>query len=317
MIAKLKPYREYKDSGVPWLAMVPAGWQVRRLKRIATINPSKSECRQLLATDAPAVFLPMERVGTDGRIDTREVGRAPALYNGFTYFRRSDVLMAKITPCFENGKGACLDGLPTEIGFGSTEFYVLRAAPDVLPQFLYRLTTLPDLRQLGTDAMTGAAGQQRVPHTFIANFEVPVPDPSEQRAIIRFLDHADRRIRRYVAAKKKMIALLNEQKQAIITRAVTRGLDPTIHLKASRLQWFGDVPEQWQVTTLRRVLIARIRNGLYKGREYYKDDGTPIVQMGEAFACPELENPAQDRVLLSQLERTTWGLERGDLLAIG
>ncbi len=73
-----------------------------------------------------------------------------------------------------------------------------------------------------------------------------VPPPAEQAAIVRFLDYVDRRIRRYIAAKKKLIALLNEQKQAIIHRAVTRGLDPNVHLKPSGVEWLGEIPEHWE-----------------------------------------------------------------------
>ena len=73
--------------------------------------------------------------------------------NGFTYFRKGDVLLAKITPCFENGKGACLDELPTPFGFGSTEFHVLRAKHEILPQYLYRLTTHREFRQLAQTAL--------------------------------------------------------------------------------------------------------------------------------------------------------------------
>src|SRR3990172_2293772 len=122
----------------------------------------------------------MERVTADGRVDAREVRPASALWNGFTYFRRADVLVAKITPCFENGKGACLDSLPTEVGFGSTEFIVLRFTDAVLPQYLYRTTTLAEFRRRGADAMNGAAGQQRVPPTFVGNFQAALPPLPEQ-----------------------------------------------------------------------------------------------------------------------------------------
>ena len=80
---------------------------------------------------------------------------------------------------------------------------------------------------------------------------LPLPPLPEQAAIVRFLDHADRRIRRYINAKRKLIALLNEQKQAIIHRAVTRGLDPNVRLKPSGVEWLGDVPEHWEIVPLR------------------------------------------------------------------
>jgi type I restriction enzyme S subunit len=251
MITDLKPYPAMKDSGVPWLGQVPEHWDVRRLKWVSILNPSRTEARSTLAADMLVTFLPMERVGADGRIDVRERPAASSVWNGFTYFKRHDVLVAKITPCFENGKGACLDTLPTEVGFGSTEFHVLRARSSVESQFLYRLTTVPEFRRLGADAMTGAAGQQRVPQSFVANFTVPLPPLPEQSAIVRFLDHVDRRIRRYIRAKQKLIKLLEEQKQAIIHRAVTRGLDPNVRLKPSGVDWLGDVPEHWEVAALR------------------------------------------------------------------
>ena len=220
------------------------------MKRIASLNPSKAEARTFLKADTPVTFLPMERVRTDGRIDG-ELLSASAVWSGFTYFRRNDVLVAKITPCFENGKGACLDALPTDVGFGSTEFHVLRAGHDILPRFLHLLTTLPDFRQSGTDEMTGAAGQQRIPQAFVENYSLPLPPLPEQAAIVCYLDHADGRICRYISAKERLIGLLEEQRQAVIHRAVTRGLDPDVRLKPSGVKWLGDVPAHWEVRRLK------------------------------------------------------------------
>lgn len=277
MIQEMKPYLAYKDSGVEWLGSVPEHWGVRRLKRLAMINPKKSEAS--LEPDCEVTFLPMERVGTDGRLVLKGRQRASKVWNGFTYFRRSDVLVAKITPCFENGKGACLDSLPTEIGFGSTEFHVLRASPLVLPQFLYRVTTLAEFRRLGAEAMTGAAGQQRVPESFVADFRIVLPPYSEQAAIVRFLDHVDRRIRRYIRSKQKLIALLNEQKLAIIQRAVTRGLDPNVRLKSSGVEWLGDVPEHWEVKRLRN-LTTRVTSGSRGWSDYASAFGPLFIRIG-------------------------------------
>ena len=250
MIIALNPYPDYRGSGVKWLGDVPAHWEVRRMKRIASLNPSKAEARRFLKADTPVTFLPMERVRTDGRIDG-ELLSASAVWNGFSYFRRNDVLVAKITPCFENGKGACLNTLPTEVGFGSTEFHVLRAGHDISPRFLHLLTTLPDFRQSGADAMTGAAGQQRVPQAFVENYSLPLPPLPEQAAIVRYLDRIDGRIRRSISAKDRLIGLLEEQRQAVIHHAVTRGLDPDVRLKPSSIEWLGDVPVHWEVRRLK------------------------------------------------------------------
>lgn len=256
----LKPYPECKPAGVPWLGDMPAHWEVRRLKRVVSLNPNRAEARSLLTADTRVTFLPMEYVGTDGRIEAGETLPASNVQNGLTYFRREDVLVAKITPCFENGKGACLDSLPTKIGFGSTEFHVLRAGPSISPQFLYRLTALEEFRRLGANAMTGAAGQQRVPQAFIENYPVVLPPRAEQTAIVRYLDRADRQMRRYIDGKETLIGLLEEQRQAVVQHAVTRGLDPDVRLKPSGIDWLGDVPAHWEVRRLQHVTDMKVSN---------------------------------------------------------
>jgi len=96
-------------------------------------------------------------------------------------------------------------------------------------------------------------------HGAIKSAWLPLPPLPEQAAIVRFLDHADRRIRRYIRAKQKLIKLLEEQKQAIIYRAVTRGLDPNVRLKPSGVEWLGDVPEHWEVVLNQRIFKEKIR----------------------------------------------------------
>ena len=141
-----------------------------------------------------------------------------------------------------------------------------------------------------------------------------LPSIVEQQSIVRFLNYTDRRIRRYLQAKQKLIKLLEEQKQAIIHQAVTRGLDPDVSLKESGVEWLGQVPAQWAVRRLRTILAERTRNGLYKSQDHYAEGETPIVQMGEAFAFPIIERCAADRVQLTTEEKETWGLYKGDLL---
>ncbi len=243
----LQPYPTYKPSGIDWLGDIPKHWDVRRLKQVALLNPSRTEARATLPDYTPVVFLPMERVGEDGGIDQSETRSAHEVWNGFTYFRWGDVLVAKITPCFENGKGAYLGTLRTNVGFGSTEFHVLRANGAANPQFLYRLTTTREFRRQGANAMTGAAGQQRVPASFVADYAIPLPPLDEQQAIVRYLDEADDRIRRAISAKERLIELLTEQRQAVIHHAVTRGLDPNVRLKDSGVEWLGEVPAHWGV----------------------------------------------------------------------
>ena len=221
----LDPNVRLKPSGVEWLGNMPEHWEVRRLKHAVMLNPSRTESRNSLMPDTAITFLPMERVWPDGRIDPQEILPASRVWNGFTYFRRNDVLVAKITPCFENGKGAHLDSLPTEIGFGSTEFHVLRARSFVLPQFLYLLTKTSEFRRLGADAMTGAAGQQRVPSSFIANYSIPLPPLDEQTAIVEYLEKATSDINAATSRAHREIELLKEYRTRLIADVVTGKLD--------------------------------------------------------------------------------------------
>ncbi|MXX14818.1 MAG: restriction endonuclease subunit S [Gemmatimonadetes bacterium] len=312
MTTQLKSYPEYKPSGIKWLDNVPAHWDVRRLKRVASLNPSKTESRLFLTADTPVTFLPMERVGTDGKID-EEVVPASSVWNGFTYFRRSDVLVAKITPCFENGKGACLESLSTEVGFGSTEFHVLRAGASILAQFLYRLTTLAEFRHSGADEMIGAAGQQRVPQAFVANYPLALPPLAEQTAIVRYLDHTDRRIRRYVSSREQLIELLEEYRQAVIHHAVTHGLDSDVRLKPSGVEWLGDVPAHWGVAAVKRHYSIQLGKMLQNGPNVPTDIAVPYLkaQHVQWFSVRTTDAPT---MWASPHEIEQFGIRAGDLL---
>ena len=293
MAANIEPYPADNSFNVEKGGEAPAHWKKCRLKDVAWLNPGRTEARALLEADTSVVFIPMERVGEDGNIDECLVP-ATMVYNGYTCFRRDDVLVAKITPCFENGKGACLDSLSTEIGFGSTEFHVLRAKQFVLPRFLYYMTILPEFRQLGKNAMIGAAGQQRVPQEFVSNYPILLPTLTEQDAVVCYLDDTEQRIRRYINVKQKLIGLLKEQWQAVIDRAITRGLDPNVRTKPSRIGWIGDVPVHWERRRLKTTLQPIDKRSI-TGRETLlslrRDHG--VVAYADHFS-----RPAQGRSLI-------------------
>ena len=116
----------------------------------------------------------------------------------------------------------------------------------------------------------------------IKSSALPVPPLPEQAAIVRFLDHADRRIRRYIRAKQKLIKLLEEQKQAIIHRAVTRGLDPNVRLKPSGVEWLGDVPEHWGVARLQFFASANV-DCVHATAEYVDMASIPAIPRPPTF----------------------------------
>lgn len=217
---------EKRDSGIDWIPHIPAHWETCKLKHVAVFNPSRSESAAFRLSDASVSFLPMECITTDGKLQSVENRKTSEVWEGYTYFRRNDVVMAKITPCFENGKGGLLDTLPTEIGFGTTEFIVLRAAERrIRPAFLAKLLSLRTFRVLGADAMTGAAGQQRVPLGFVKNFGIALPPLDEQDHILGALQTATEEQDVAIERIRSEIALIREYRDRLIADVVTGQVD--------------------------------------------------------------------------------------------
>ena len=209
-----------KDSGVEWLGEIPSHWDVNRLRHVVQTNPKKSELR-FTSPDLEVSFLPMPAVGEQGNIDLSNIKHIADVFEGYTYFCDNDVIVAKITPCFENGKGAAVRGLENGIGFGTTELFVLRPGPETASEYLYYLTVSSRFRTLGTVSMQGAAGQQRVTDLFIKDYVLALPPLHEQRAIASTLDRETARIDALSNKNDELIALLREKRSALISAAVT------------------------------------------------------------------------------------------------
>lgn len=182
---------------------VPNGWKNVRIKDVASINPRI----KTVADDTVVTFLQMSSVSEAGKIETPEQRKAEEVRKGFTGFENGDVLVAKITPCFENNKGCLCKNLFNEVGYGSTEFHVLRPKK-VLNEYLHILTRTHHFRGTGELNMTGTAGQKRVPSLFLKNYEILLPPLPEQKAIADLLstwDSAIEKTERLIAAKEKAL----------------------------------------------------------------------------------------------------------------
>lgn len=181
--------------------------RLRRLTDICDINPRFPRDHGLEeSTDVS--FVPMAAVDeVTGSIVAPQIRSYAEVRRGYTSFKENDVLFAKITPCMENGKAAIAQGLVGGIGFGSTEFHVLRASPEVLPEWLHYFVRRVQFRQEAKRNFTGTAGQQRVPTSFLENSVIPVPSLPEQRRIVDLLSRAEGivRLRREAQAKAQAI----------------------------------------------------------------------------------------------------------------
>jgi type I restriction enzyme M protein len=221
LVAELEGYRRVTESArqilahyKPTLRHDPT-WPMVKLGDVCTINPSKKELGEL-DTKLDVSFVPMSVVQEDhptfSPTETKKLGE---VIKGYTFFRDNDVLVAKITPCFENGKAAIAQNLHNGIGFGSTEFIVIRAdKKKLLPELIYLFVTSEMFRKGGKMHMTGTAGQQRVPTSFVESFEIPVPPLAEQRTLVAELE-AERAL---VEANRELAVRFEKKLQDALAR---------------------------------------------------------------------------------------------------
>ncbi|MDP1696935.1 MAG: restriction endonuclease subunit S [Pseudomonas sp.] len=311
----LPRYAEYKDSGVASHGLVPSHWQVKRLRFVAELNPSKSEVASV-DRQTQVSFLPMDAIGDDGAIRLDETRTLAQVENGYTYFRDGDVVIAKITPCFENGKGAVIRGLLDGVGFGTTELIVVRPKPQVATSdYLGWLFTSPTFRKDAEGAMYGAGGQKRVPDSFVRDYLDAVPPLDEQSTIATFLDRETGKIDALIAEQEKLLTLLAEKRQATISHAVTRGLNPNAPMKDSGVAWLGEVPAHWLIVRIKHV-ISSIEQGWSPQCENYPAETSEewgVLKVG----CVNggVFRPSENKRLPDELEpMSQYALRQGDLL---
>jgi type I restriction enzyme S subunit len=239
MIADLKPYAEYKESGLPWLGQVPGHWEVRRMKLLLREVDARSTAgkEQLLRVSQYTGVTRRKSVDGSDVPDTR----ASSLV-GYKRVMPSD-LVINIMLAWNGSMG-----VSRYDGIASPAYCVYRFKPGAIPWYYHELLRLPVYKGRIKTASTGVVESRlRLYSDDLGRIEVIQPPLVEQAAIVRFLDWANGRLERAIRAKRKVIALLNEQKQAIIHRAVTRGLDPSVPLKPSGIPWLGEIPQHWEV----------------------------------------------------------------------
>ena len=254
----LTSYQNSKPTRLQYLKKIPTTWELSRIKFIADLNPTKSEIRHL-PLDSEVTFLPMENIGEQGSLDTSRSKPLSTVLDGYTYVAENDVMIAKITPCFENGKGAIARNLKNGVGFATTEIIPMRCKKSNSSRFLYYILSSSPFRNLAKGSMYGAGGQKRVSDNFAANFKAAIPPEEEQNQIATFLDRETAKIDRLIEKQKKLITILKEKRQAVISHAVTKGLNPNAKMKDSGVEWLGKIPEGWQTAKLKNISIPIVK----------------------------------------------------------
>jgi type I restriction enzyme S subunit len=190
---------------------LPTSWLDVRLADICELNPRLSTTNRP-SDDATVTFVPMAAVDEkQGIIAQPEIRSFAEVAKGYTSFRENDVLFAKVTPCMENGKAAIAKKLENGLGFGSTEFHVLRPSAAVLPEYLFSYIRQKAFRERAASALVGTGGLQRVPSDFISRVKIPLPPLTEQQRIVDILHHSNQ----VAALRRKYDLLLKKTKMAL------------------------------------------------------------------------------------------------------
>jgi len=255
MIEGLKPYAEYKESDIPWARELPSGWQTERAKRLFTKmqRPVRPEDEVVTCFRNGMVTLRKNRRLRGFTEATVESGYQ-GIRKGDLVIHGMDAFAGAIGVSDSDGKGTPVYNVCQPRSGVIAGYYAHTVREMSRAQWILALAK--GIRERSTDFRYEMFGNQFV----------PLPPPDEQAAIVRFLDHANRKIDGFIRAKRKLIGLLNEQKQAIIHRAVTRGLHPDIPLKPSGIPWLGDIPKHWSILRAKYV-FREIEERSTTGRE--------------------------------------------------
>ena len=249
MIEGLKPYAEYKESGQKWLGGVPAHWDLK--PGHAAFGKRKESNRGM--KEKTVLSLSYGRIKV--KATDKQHGLVPESYETYQVVNEGNVIIRGTD--LQNDHTSLRIGLSRNRGIISSAYLCLQALPSITPDYGYQILNVFDL----TKAIYryGSGLRQNLDHGEIKRLPIFLPPLDEQAAIVRFLDHANRKIDGFIRAKRKLIGLLNEQKQAIIHRAVTRGLQPDVPLKPSGIPWLGDIPMHWETPLNRQLFRENVR----------------------------------------------------------
>ena len=250
----LKPHSTYKATSLPWLEKVPETWDACRIKTIFRESQDRREGKNL-------ELLSLTRA--KGLIPQSQSDNATLLAEDLSNYKvchPSDIVMNRMQAW------SGMFAVPRQEGVVSPDYSVFSPTKRGQIRFFEHLFKTPALVEQFAKYSKGiGSGFNRLYSEDFGDVRIPVPPPDEQTAIVRFLDHADAQIQYYIAGKERLIALLEEERQALVHQAVTRGLDPSVRLKPSGVEWLGQVPEHWE--TLRVRHFSKVGNGCTPQRD--------------------------------------------------
>ena len=299
-LRRFKPYPAYKNSGVEWLGEIPVHWEVAPLFMVAR----ERDVRNTEGLEANVLSL------SYGRIIRRDVsdnfGLMPESFDTYQIVDPGNIVL-RLTD-LQNDKRSLRVGIVGEHGIITSAYVALDVVAQVTPRFGFYLLHTYDVTKVFYTL--GAGVRQTMKFKDLKWMPILIPEEAEQRAIAAFLDRETARIDALVAKKERLIELLQEKRTALIARAVSKGLDSTVPMKDSGVEWLGEIPEHWEVKPF-KALLARNDRGVWGDDS--ADEGTIVLRSTEQTVDGRwlIESPA--RRLLTAREAAQARLEVGDL----
>lgn len=311
MPGKYKPYAKYKDSNIEWIGSVPEHWKSSYLGFECSVK-ARLGWKGLKAeeyVDDGYIFLATPNI-KDNLIDFSNVNRitkerydeSPEII-----LEQGDVLVTKDGST--TGTTNIIRVLPEPATVNSS-IAVLRSKGNILSEYLYYFFVSEHTQNV-ISRMRGGMG---VPHLFQADlrkFDILIPAEQEQRFIANFLDHETAKIDTLIERQKQLIQLLKEKRQAVISHAITHGLNPDVEMQDSGIECLGVIPKHWEVKNLR--YLGFCQNGINIGAEYF-GSGYPFVSYGDAYKNEALPKKASGLVQSSESDRKTYSVIAGDVI---
>jgi len=303
--ADIKPYPAYKDSGLPWLGRVPDHWTLLHgracFREKKVVNAGMRQTTVLSLSYGQIVIKPVEKLH----------GLVPASFETYQVIDEGDIVVRPTD--LQNDWNSLRFGLSSHRGIITSAYMCLSTLDALTRDYGFLLLHAYDLKKVFYGLGSGL--RQNLDWGDFKYLPCVVPPVSEQAAIVRYLDHADRKVRHAIRARQQLIKLLTEQKQAIIQRAVTRGLDPNVRFKLSGVDWLSGIPEHWQELPLKRM--ANIDNSGCYGDE--PEEGCCVLPVATTAQIDEDGHFAVGKMPLrsfSASDATRYGCAPGDILVV-